>query len=671
MSADFGRIFAGDGPFSRMLPRWQGRPGQVRMAEAVAGAVRDGGVSMIEAGTGTGKTLAYLVPAVLSGKKVIISTGTRTLQDQLFFKDIPLMRAALDIPFRVALVKGRNNYLCLHRFGAYAEGAGLARIADPALRDAIAGWARGTATGDRSELDRLPDDFPAWRQMSATSEQCLAQRCGSYDDCFVYRARAEAQAADIVVVNHHLFFADLALRLRGRGEVLPRAEAVVFDEAHQVEQVATLFLGRSVSSGRLADLTGDAEREWAKAFSLSTPPARVRTAVARASATGEAIFDRFRNGNGRTRVTAESVARGELETAGEALEGLALAFEDLDRQKADEALLQIAGRARRFSEDLHDILGDVPPDHVCWAEGRGRAVTLTMAPIELARTFEESILSDIPAVVFTSATLASGPAREGRPPDFAFVRRRLGVPDNAGAFSVESPFDYSRQTLLYLPRIGVEPNDARFGDLAAKEVERIVRSTRGRAFALFTSHRNLGVASRYLRGRVDYPLLVQGEGSRSAILEEFKTLGNAVLLATASFWEGVDVPGPALSCVIIDKLPFSSPGEPIEEARIAAIEDKGEKAFMTYQLPSAILSLRQGLGRLIRNEGDRGVLALLDQRVFTRSYGKSVLASLPRCPVTGTLDDVETFFSHPSVSKPSENPPGSPIAGQAPGAPGR
>lgn len=650
MSDDYNRIFSADGPFSRALPRWQARPGQVRMAEAVAGVLRHGGVSMIEAGTGTGKTLAYLVPAVLSGKKVIISTGTRTLQDQLFFKDIPLIRTALGIPFEAALLKGRNNYLCLHRFASYAEGNGLERITERTLRESIGAWAKGTSTGDRSELDNLPDDFPPWRQMSATSEQCLAQRCASYDDCFIYRARRQAMAADIVVVNHHLFFADLALRLRGHGEVLPLADAVVFDEAHQIEEIATLFLGRTVSSGRLADLLGDAEREWGRVFALLKPPQRVRSAIRLAGERAETLFERFRKGDRRMRITPPVVHRGDFEGAVEGLEGLALLFEDLDRQKSDDGLVQIATRARAITEDLRAILIEVPSDHVSWAESRGRTTSLTTAPIELARTFEQSILSEISSVFFTSATLASGPAAgNGEESNFTFVRRRLGLPAEAHAFAVESPFDFTRQALLYLPRLGVAPADPRFSARVAREIESIIQATRGRAFALFTSHRNLNAAARYLRGRVDYPLLVQGEGSRSAILEEFKSLGNAVLLATASFWEGVDVPGPALSCVIIDKLPFTSPGEPIEEARIAYLEEKGERAFITYQLPKAILSLRQGLGRLIRNEGDRGILALLDDRVFTQGYGKVVLASLPRCPVTNTLDEVERFFSHPGV----------------------
>ncbi len=646
MIAELSQALSSDGPLAGCLDRWQARPGQLRMAEAVARLLAAGGVSMVEAGTGTGKTLAYLVPVVLSGRKVISSTGTRTLQDQLFFKDIPLVRKALGVTFEAALQKGRQNYLCLRRYEAYSDGAGIERIRDRKLGKALTNWARGTTTGDRSEMDDLPDDFPEWRHMSATSEQCLAQRCERYDDCFVYRARRDAMSADIIVVNHHLFFADLSLRMREKGEVLPMADAVIFDEAHQIEQIATLFLGRTVSSGRLADLTGDAEREWRRTFGSGLLPPRVGDALRAATGCGEAVFERFSDGDARRRISPGMVPVETLDAAAESLERLAAVFDDLDRQRPDDALRQIGVRAGSLTADLRAILEESRPDHVAWAERRGASLTLTVAPIELARTFEESLLEDVPAVFFTSATLSSGRAGEGNEgSNFAFVRRRLGLPESAEAFAVESPFDYARQALLYLPRLGAPPDDPAFRELAPREIERIVGVTRGRAFALFTSHRNLDAAARALRGRLDYPLLVQGEGSRSSILERFKDYGDAVLLATASFWEGVDVPGPALSCVIVDKLPFASPGEPIEEARIAYLQEKGENPFMSYQLPRTILSLRQGLGRLIRNEADRGILALLDERVYTRSYGRIVLASLPPCPVTDRLEDVERFLA--------------------------
>jgi ATP-dependent DNA helicase DinG len=645
MSGDLDRIFSADTPFARLLDNWQARSGQVRMARAVAEILRDGGVSLIEAGTGTGKTLAYLAPAVLSGKKVIVSTGTRTLQDQLFFKDLPLLRRALGVPFQASLLKGRTNYLCLHRFDASAgEGAGLWQ-GDGAVSAMIRTWARGTATGDRSELDRLPDDFPAWGQMSATSEQCLGQRCERYEDCFVFRARRAALAADIVVVNHHLFFADLAVRLRGYGEVFPRPDAVIFDEAHQIDQVATQFLGITVSSGRVADLAADMEREIKRIFERPDDARAIRTTIAEARERCQHLFEPFRGGEGRRRVTPESVVPGALRGATAALEGLAEALEQCDPERSDEAFLNGAERARGLGNDLLAILEEDDPERVSWAEARRGHVSLTSAPIELGRIFEEAILSQTPAVLFTSATLASGPGiQEADDPDFGFVRARLGLPETARATAVGSPFDYTRQALLYLPRLGVSPDAAAFGERASEEIARIVGATRGRAFALFTSYRNLEIAAAALRDRLKFPLLVQGEGSRSALLERFKAAGNAVLLATASFWEGVDVPGPALSCVIVDKLPFASPGEPIEEARIAHLQQRG---------------------RLIRNEADRGILALLDERVFTRGYGKIVLSSLPPCPWTGTLEDVVDFFTHPNVLPALPINPRSPFPGQA------
>ncbi len=665
MRDDLDRLFSADAPFSRLLLNWQARPGQAQMARVVAETLREGGVSLIEAGTGTGKTLAYLAPAVLSGKNVIISTGTRTLQDQLFFKDLPLLRKALGVPFQASLLKGRTNYLCLHRFdarggeGAHGQGAG-------AVFEMIRDWARGTATGDRSEIDRLPDDFSAWGQMSATSEQCLGQRCDRYEDCFVFRARRAALAADIVVVNHHLFFADLAVRLRGYGEVFPRPDAVIFDEAHQIDQAATQFLGLGLSTGRVSDLMADIERETKRVFERPDDAEGIRTTLAEAREGFRVLFDQFRDGEGRRRIAPGCLPPKTLAETTGALEGLAEALEAGQPEGPGEALLNCASRARSLGSDLHVILEEEDPERVSWVEARGGHVSLTSAPIELGRIFEEEVISRTPAVLFTSATLASGPGIQGvRDPDFAFVRARLGLPASARAIAVGSPFDYRRQALLYLPRLGVSPEAPVFAERVAEEIVRIVRATGGRAFALFTSYRNLEIAAASLRDRLEFPLLVQGEGSRSALLEQFKTVGNAVLLATASFWEGVDVPGPALSCVIVDKLPFASPGEPIEEARIARLHQRGENPFMDYQLPRAILSLRQGLGRLIRNEADRGILALLDERVFTRSYGRIILSSLPPCPWTGTLTDVVDFFNHPKVFPSDEIPPRQPFPGQA------
>jgi ATP-dependent DNA helicase DinG len=665
MRDDLDRFFSADAPFSRLLPNWQARPGQARMARAVAETLREGGVSLIEAGTGTGKTLAYLAPAVLSGKKVIISTGTRTLQDQLFFKDLPLLRKALGVPFQASLLKGRANYLCLHRFDA-RRGEGERAQGTAAVFEMIREWASGTATGDRSELDRLPDDFSGWGQMSATSEQCLGQRCERYEECFVFRARRAALAADIVVVNHHLFFADLAVRQRGYGEVFPRPDAVIFDEAHQIDQAATQFLGLSLSTGRVSDLMTDIERETKRAFERPADAESIHTTLADAREGLRTLFDEFRDGEGRRRIAAGYLSPQTLAVATGALEGLAEALEASRPEAPAETLLNCAARARNLGSDLHVVLEEEDPERVSWVETKRGHVSLTSAPIELGRIFEEEVISQTPAVLFTSATLASGSGIEGvRDPDFAFVRARLGLPAAARAMAVESPFDYRRQALLYLPRLGVSPEAPVFAERVAEEIFRIVRATGGRAFALFTSYRNLEIATASLRDRLAFPLLVQGEGSRSALLEQFKTVGNAVLLATASFWEGVDVPGPALSCVIVDKLPFASPGEPIEEARIALLHQRGGNPFMDYQLPRAILSLRQGLGRLIRNEADRGILALLDERVFTRSYGRIILSSLPPCPWTGTLTDVVDFFTHPKVFPSDEIHPRRPFPGQA------
>jgi ATP-dependent DNA helicase DinG len=467
-------------------------------------------------------------------------------------------------------------------------------------------------------------------------------------------------------VNHHLYFADMALRIRGHGEVFPRPDVVIFDEAHQIEQVATQFLGRTVSSGRLDDLLADVRRECAHARLGGGVTDTIIDAIDKTKAGNASVFEELRSGEGRRRFSSGMLSSETLTDATDALGGLASLLESLEVGETGEALSSCAVRARNFEDDLVAILQDENPDRVTWMETRGAHMSLTSAPIELAATFEEALIASTPAILFTSATLSSGPNVEGsQGEDFAFVRSRLGVPADARAMAVESPFDYSRQALLYLPRLGVSPKSPSFQTRMPQEIGRIVNATQGRAFALFTSYRNLKAAAAHLRGKLSYPLLVQGEGSRSALLERFKLLGNAVLLATASFWEGVDVPGPALSCVIVDKLPFVPPGDPIEEARIAHLQERGENPFITYQLPKAILSLRQGLGRLIRNEEDRGVLALLDERVHTSCYGRKILSSLPPCPSTESIDDVAKFFTHPTMSETPEKPPVSPFQGQA------
>ncbi len=665
MPDDLARIFSADGPLAALLPRWQAREGQLRMAQAVARCLAEGGASLLEAGTGTGKTLAYLVPAVLSGLRVIVSTGTHTLQEQLLGKDLPLVRKALGVPFEAALLKGRANYLCLRRF-ALAGDVRYRRAEDARHHEAIRAWAGRTHTGDRAEIAGLPDDFAPWRLLSATSEQCLGQACADYEPCFVFRARRAAMAAEIVVVNHHLFFADLALRARGFGEVFPQADAVILDEAHQIEQVAPLFLGRSLSSTRLQDLLSDVQREGARVYRREGAPELLAAALDAAKGRADAFFERFRGREGRMRIRPGSIPADALEEANGALLRLAETIEARALDHPDDALRACAERTRHLADDLVAVTTDEDPDRVAWSDARGSHVTLTSAPVDLARTFEETIFATCRSVIFTSATLSSGPSR-GKAVEngFAFVRRRLGVSPEAPAVAIESPFDFARQALLYLPRLGVKPEDRAFPVRVAEEIARIVDASRGRAFALFTTHRNLEAAAARLRDAIPWPVLVQGQGSRTALLEAFRSLGNAVLLATASFWEGVDVPGPALSCVIVDKLPFAPPDDPLEEARIARILEEGGNPFTEYQLPRAILMLRQGLGRLIRNESDTGVLALLDERVLERSYGRIVLASLPGCPRTSDLGDVVRFFERTGEASPPESQPRGPLPVQA------
>ena len=613
------------------------------MARAVAAVLADGGTLLAEAGTGTGKTMAYLVPAILSGQRVLISTGTKNLQEQIYFKDLPTLQQALPVKFKATCMKGRANYLCLHRLEQARGRTGDGRLDD------IAHWAETSTTGDRAELEDLPDDSGIWNEIAATAETCLGMECPQYHQCFVTRMRQRAAESDVVIVNHHLLCADAAVRQSSYGEVIPECRQLVLDEAHQLEDVATQYFGLSVSNYRVDDLVRDSERLLNTVFDENGDLAR---AVARVADHGLAFFAglamarRLHGKFGEERIRIGPGWFGDVVDEGlalaTALSGLEAAMtlaggRDAPGQESNEDALTIARRAGELRDDLQFVLAASDPTYVYFLETRGRGVFLRAAPIDVSRIVQAQLFDRMRATVLTSATLAVAGS-------FEYVRRRLGIRE-AAELRVPSEFDFTTQSLLYLPRRMPPPKAPAFVDAVANQVVAILARTEGRAFVLFTSYAMMRAVYEAVMGATPYPLLLQGTAPRSALLKQFRETPHAVLLATSSFWQGVDVVGEQLSCVVIDKLPFASPGDPITAARIEAITADGGDAFNDYQVPLAILTLLQGLGRLIRHRTDRGVLAVLDPRLRTMGYGRRFLESLPPAPVTQEVGDIGRFFS--------------------------
>ena len=659
-----GGVFADGGALASALSAFESRPAQRQMADAVATTLRSGGVLLVEAGTGTGKTLAYLVPAILSGHRVLVSTGTKNLQEQIYFKDLTVLREALGVPFTATYMKGRGNYLCLHRFESFRESASseAARLfgesATQIFLPIIEEWASKTETGDRAEIADLPEDLPFWPEIAATSENCIGTECPRYTDCFVTRMRSKAAESNLVVVNHHLLCADASVRQSAYGEVIPECHHAIVDEAHQLEDVATQYFGVSVSNYRFEDLVRDGERLVAsgaageKATDLRSCLDRVR----------ERSHDFFRAviNQGRARPTqgAETRMRITAATLEPLYEEAALLMGALDQLQATAALIKLpppdpaqpresvkldlaglADRAGELRDELRFVLKAGERDYVYFLETRGRGAFLRAAPIDVSNILRDVLFDRMKATVLTSATLTV----EGT---FEYIRTRLGLDRASGTrvLKLPSEFDYQRQAILYLPRRMPDPRSADFTAAAGREILSILEASRGRAFVLFTSYAAMRAIQAIAEIELPYPVLVQGSAPRSALLDEFRTTPNAVLLATSSFWQGVDVMGEALSCVIIDKLPFASPGDPITAARIEAIAERGGQPFGEYQVPLAILTLLQGLGRLIRHRDDRGVLAVLDPRIQTMGYGRRFLSSLPPAAITRDIADVRRFF---------------------------
>jgi ATP-dependent DNA helicase DinG len=621
------------------------------MAEAVELALEREHHLFVEAGTGTGKTLAYLVPAVLSGRKVVVSTATRALQEQIFVKDLPIVAQALaahGLTLRASMMKGLSNYVCRRRLAeARASGGG-------ATLDRIAEWAQTTETGDRAELADLPEDAEAWRDVASSSETRIGAGCEHFEACFVTRMRREAEDAQIVVVNHHLLLADLALRTGRRAahaSVLPPYDAIVFDEAHQVEDVATDFFGVRVSSARVDAFVRDAERALATANALEAlKNGPVRSTLESAREAGRALFARLLlDASGSAADTRRLLldsdvtpavrdAHGALDVRLEALEGIARS------RGREEALLLVARRATELRDDLDRILagtwvtdeGEVS-SVVRWIDVRSRSVSLGASPVDIGATLRTRLFDRVPTVVCTSATLATGTSCH-------FAKSRLGAPPETGELVLPSPFDFATRAALYLPDDLPEPADPRFDDAATERIVELVNMTGGGAFVLCTSARAMRSLAAKLRSRIRLPLMVQGERPKHLLLSRFRASGKAVLVATMSFWEGVDVPGWALRLVVLDKIPFAPPNDPVVAARCAALDREGGNGFTQYSVPSAAMTLKQGFGRLIRSQRDAGVVAILDRRIVHKGYGRALLAGLPAARRVRTLSDLSAFW---------------------------
>ena len=633
-------FFGDGGALAVAHASYEPRAGQHEMARAVAQALASGGELLVEAGTGTGKTLAYLVPAILSGRRVVISTGTRNLQDQIDGRDLPFLRERAGLEVRSCVMKGRDNYLCIYRLALFEREPLFDELAERDWLPRISAWARETPTGDRAEIAELPDRVRFWRDINARADTCTGSRCPEYERCWLTRLKRRAQQAQIVVVNHHLFFADLALR-SAYGAVLPDYDTVIFDEAHLIEEVATLYFGVQVSSAQIEELARQAERDAAQGGGLQ----RGGGGAAALREAAEALFAPLREllGTDGARRRFEPAARGGPDLEAQWAQ-LSSALDEVERSRPPhvredgEATDSLPRRIDEIREALLRVLDREQPEFVYGLELRGRAsVLLSAAPIDVSRPLRDALFSRLHATVLTSATLTVDGG-------FEFFAERLGL-DAADGRSVTSSFDHARQALLYLPRGMPEPRDPSFAARAVERIEALLAASNGRAFLLFTSYAMLERIRDALERRADWPLFVQGEGGKAALVERFRTTPRAVLLGTTSFWHGVDVAGEALSLVVVDKLPFDVPSDPLVAARIDRVRGNGGNPFEDYQVPLAVLELKQGLGRLLRSRTDRGVVAVLDPRILTRRYGRTFLRSLPPYRVVRDLDECASFLA--------------------------
>ena len=645
------QFFAPGGLLSRTHPAYEFRRGQLQMAQAVEQALEERRHLIVEAGTGTGKTLAYLMPVIRSGKRVLISTGTKNLQEQLFYKDVPFLEQALfpngDSKLRVCYMKGRSNYLCRKKLYDLTDQPVLSGLEEIEQYRAIAAWEKTTHTGDRAELAGLPEASALWPKLDARADTCLGQKCSAWDKCFITEMHRRAMESDIIIVNHHLFFADLAIKQASEyapdAGILPEVGAVIFDEAHELEDVAGSYFGVSVSNLRFEEIARDVESSLQRNHLLSSS---LQGATRSLRERSQFFFALLPPGEGRF---AFQNRREFLEENGDEFIGLMQALTRLGSElhnlpQKPEEVFNFIRRIDELRVQLGFLMESEDRNTVFWIERRGgrgisrdkRNVFLQATPIDVAPILRNCLFDQLECAVLTSATLAVGGG-------FEYIRGRLGL-EHAREVVLPSHFDYETQAVLYVPPDLPDPRTPQFAARAADRIRRLLEITRGRAFCLFTSYAQMNEIYQRLLGELEYPMLLQGDAPKSALLEEFRVTPNAVLFATSSFWQGVDVQGEQLSCVIIDRLPFAVPSDPVVAARVRAVDDAGGNAFFQYQVPAAVITLKQGFGRLIRSLHDRGLLCLLDNRILKKQYGRVFLESLPRYRRTSELGVVEQFF---------------------------
>jgi len=631
-------IFRPNGPLASIWANYERRNAQVDMVRAVENTIDKGGVLLAEAGTGTGKTMAYLIPAILGEGTVIISTGTKNLQEQIFFKDIRSCEAALGKKISAVYLKGQDNYLCPRRLNEFLESPRV--LSYPTDRIAkLSTWANSTQTGDRMEIDQMPDDDPVWQQVCSTRDTRIGSKCPFLSECFVNKARQKAMRAKIVVVNHHLYFADLATKMRG-GSILPKHDTVIFDEAHLIEDTATEFFSVSVSSRQILRLVDDVKKA-VKIAKFKDDAAEVRRPkiLDSVKAISSQLFTLFRDVPGRIPLVPEELESKILNSyyrLDSALEAAQMSLKLLEGR--DDIIDHCTERFDKIRGDLSQILTRTEKGYVHWIENRNRATILGASPIDISDILRQWVFFNTESVALVSATLSAGG-------DFSFLKKRLGLDFDVETISLKSPFDYTKQACLYLPRNISDPRDTNFAEQVADETFRLIELTRGGALVLCTSVRNMKAIHESLQDRDVGPLLLQGEAPKTILIDLFLKDKSSVLCATASFWQGVDLPGDALRLVVIDKLPFASPGEPLVAARISYLKEQGHNPFIEYQVPAAALALKQGFGRLIRTKKDAGIVAILDMRLHTKHYAKVFLNSLPDCPRYSDIEDVKAWWT--------------------------
>lgn len=629
------QFFSRHGVLSKWHPNYEYRAGQLEMAEAVESALSEKKHLLVDAGTGTGKTLAYLVPAILSGKRVVVSTGTKNLQEQLFYKDIPFLQKHFSRPLKVCYMKGRSNFACRQKIYDAERELVLTGLEEFADFEIIQKWEKTTAIGDRAEIKTLPELSSAWAKLDARRDLCTGTKCLQFDRCFLTLMHQRAAESDIIIVNHHLFFADLAVRDEDFGGIIPEYAAVVLDEAHEIEDVAGQYFGIGVSSYQFQELQRDVAAISRRKEFGSQELDRILDIMAERA---DRFFGLFGETEGRTGFRAHrSFCEEHEQEYSNVLHALELLGTHLKVIKnAPEEVSPLVRRSAEIARKLEFWMSGGEKNYVYWIERRGRGCFLQATPIDVSAVLKEKLFDVLDTVILTSATLAVAGG-------FEFAEKRLGI-QNARKLVVTSHFDYQKQALLYIPQHLPDPRNAAFSSAACEEIIRLVNLSKGRAFLLFTSYQQMRLAYDRISLRIEYPVLLQGTGPRNALLEEFRRTPNCVLFATSSFWQGVDVQGEQLSCVIIDKLPFAVPSDPVVEARITSIREEGGNPFYDYQLPQAAITLKQGFGRLIRSRSDRGALALLDNRITRQRYGQILFDSLPYYSFTTSLQDVENFF---------------------------